>query len=167
MEPTTAIRDLARVAACKHPNDIPAAVDMLRAKATKAKYWPDLRSRIEREWLQGLIYQVRGERNAAIKQAAVRRMAAPVPTLSAFEENTSHYDLVLMDLMIAGRRLGDLLGRELPDIVASAKNRVRGEMRVIGLAESLIGKVPEDSSVDASVTEEHLQRVWSDQEAVG
>lgn len=154
----------------KFPNDIRKSTDAaLREIEALEDYESELQPILIWRGVRESIYTARDKINDQIRKQATcrdRPVMDCTPKTKGFKSTiakAAHTSIYLKN--VAGRTLGFLTGKELPDLVMTAKNISKGWATDAKFLQSLIGKVPDDKTVRESIAERELDNLY--REALG
>lgn len=154
------ILNIADKMAAKHSGDITLAV----ATALKAiRKLPEFREYVEilvHQSVQDLVYAARHQDNRQIKYANGDYHAAQKVRPADSEGVIRAAQNALFEYRIGGSRLGLLLGKDLLSIAATERAIGSGHFFNAALVEGLAPMVPAEKTVEESVSEAKLNRIF-------
>lgn len=141
----------------KHPNDIPAAVEMAVIKIKQLPEYNDLVDRLVTNAVRDMIYDVRHVANVRMKRQTgyygkpAKVKPGDTPTVNLVYESVYNYH-------IAGTTLGELKGADLPALRESEHAIAEGHRFNSELLAWLVDqKIPEDKKVCEAVPAKRLK----------
>jgi hypothetical protein len=147
---------IVRVAARKHANDIPKAIDQAERDVRRLPGFPGLVNALVRHAVQDLVYDLRSQDAHTLKNGGDKSGRQKVSMLSPEVEQLCRS---LYDCPMAGTTLGEIRGEELEDAAATERARADGHAINAHLLAGLRELVPHGKRVRDAVPEAKLRKL--------
>lgn len=159
MNAPAVILDVVAAAVGKYPDSVDASVDWAVAKITKLPEYETFIGGLVRTAIRGIIGDYRHTNNNALRN---ERGDFDTKSKITVGETVDAIVRSVYDYFIAGRTLGSLLGKELPEIAANEAAKAEGHMFNSRLCTELKKLVPDDKLVRNAVKESKLRKLFDD-----
>jgi hypothetical protein len=151
------ILDAVRRAILQHPDDLNAMVECAIREAKETTEYKGYRESLAARAIRGLVYDERHRANVSIRRAA-GGYGGPAKVNRA--ESLSVQSVYAYS--IAGRSLGQLYGRDLPNIIESEASIADGHLFNVRLCKRLKELVGDEQQVQEAVKESRLRRIFKE-----
>ena len=153
------ILSLAVSAISRHPNDIDAAHHEL---FEKIKSHPDFQKEIDKiamSYAKDAIWKQRKRINRGLL-ASTKRGDSPAKVIVFDSKAVRQVCKTIYDKYVDGRRLGDIYGRELPELIRNQRLQSIGHANNATLFAKLVKHVPENKTVEESISSKRLTEIY-------
>lgn len=152
------VLDIVKAATAEHPDDIAKATDTALRKIRKLPEFPELVDKLIHDAIQELIY---GERHA--ENCRIRKEAGGGPKPIVIDHKGKIGQAIAqryyLNLYIGGRQLRYIAGKDLQPLASEEEKIGQGHLWNARLLTALASKVPEDSTVGETLTEDDLVKI--------
>ena len=143
----------------KNGSDIDAAVNEAESRVRRLKDFEDLQRGLVRDALRAAIHDRRHSCNVSLRREN-REYGGPAKVSAGSSDAVNEVHRSCYGYYIGSTMLGSLLGNQLPKLAEAEEARAEGHQFNAALLRKLAPLVPEDKTVQQSVSATKLQKMF-------